>query len=162
MKKIMDVYGYYANAEDMFEKEDSFYGSVLVDQDNTFEGVVQEYCGEEYSLVFGKVSKDKIDFVKVQRNDARVAHRLEAERENDKYYGYYSAKSIYIEIPIGECKVSTLPADKTREETEFERNLLQARIQVMSSDLGPLGQELYQDFINRKNQNVKEQPEIKK
>jgi len=31
MKKIMDVYGYYANAEDMFEKEDSFYGSVLVD-----------------------------------------------------------------------------------------------------------------------------------
>ena len=146
MEKIIDLFGYNANEYDMYDAENSWYGTVLVGEDNWFEGVVREYCDEDYSLVFGHMTEETLDVIKVAPEDQHVAKRYEGLKDGKKFYGMYMAKALWTEIPIGECKMSLLPAETTREETDMERAYVHKKINIMADRLGEMGTLLYQDF----------------
>lgn len=150
MEKIIDVFGYSAEFDDVYRTDDSWFGRVLVGEDNQFEGVVEDFYQTDYYFVFGEMKDKSIRLIKLSRNDRDVPYLFEATKENRKFYGDYSAKNLYVEIPLGECQVSLLPADATREESDYEKDGIRLKMEDLKQQLGEIGQSIYQDFSNSK------------
>ena len=150
MKKIVDLYGHYTNFDEMYEPENSWYGQVLVGADHQFEGFVRDYVTADCFYVCGTMSKENLDVYQCTSKEGGVPHRYVAARDKDRYYGTYYGTNGYAEIPVGECKMSIMPAEMTREETDYERELIQERIKYLKSELGESSISLLASFEQSK------------
>ena len=136
MEKIVDIFGHFTNFDEMYEPENSWYGPVLVGKDHHFEGVVRDYNEKDYYYVFGTMSKEKLDVYKCAKEDHQVPHRYEATRVEGKYFGTYYGTNGFVEIPVGECNLSLMPAEQTREESSMEVEHIKKRIEMIKKELG--------------------------
>ncbi len=160
MEKIVDIFGYSALYGDMYSPDDSWFGRILLGEDNKFEGVVEDFYQTSFFLVFGHMTEDSIDLIKCSRMDTNMPYLFSVTKEEFKYYGDYYAKNLFAKVPLGECKLSILPAEVTREESDYEKNGLKNGIELLKKDLGKKGKELLvefekqREFTNKSNKTI--------
>ena len=145
MERIIDIYGSSADYDDIYRPDNSWFGTVLVDDNNYLKGVVEDYYEQIYHLVFGKISESDISLIKCSNEDATTPQSFTANRDDRKYYGDYFAKTRNAEVALGECQISYIPAEVTREETEEEKAYIRERISIVTQRLGNNGKELLED-----------------
>ena len=143
MEKILDIYGYSADYDSMYEAMNSWFGRIIVTSNLSFEGIVNDFDQQNTYFVFGTIEKDQISLMKCAKGDDHVPYLFRASNEDGKYYGDYMTKSPYFECPLGECKISLLPDESISEDTNLENALLKLKIKKIKEQLGELGEELY-------------------
>ena len=133
MEEILDIYVYYTNFDEMYDLDNSFYGRVLK-KENQIEGLIKEYGGHQCFFVYGSLDNENISMIQCPKNE-RLCHRYDAKKDGSKFYGTFSATDGVLDIPVGECQVAMIPAEKTRETTTFEINGLKRRIELFQESL---------------------------
>lgn len=146
MKKIMDIYGHSTTFSKKNPEKNNWYGRILVNEDHSFEGIVEGPTKEEYSLLLGQVTNLSIAFSRCIGNQIEEAYRYDGLKEGRKYIGTFETQDIYDEIPIGTCEITLLPAEITREESNFEKAAIENRISYMKRTLGDLGTTITEQF----------------
>lgn len=156
MKNIYDIQGFYCSYGAMFNQSDSWLGKIILNPDKTFEGVVKENTGNSLEFVFGKIAdNNKLDLIKTTKGDSRLPYHFLTENTETSYRGNYFVKAEDNEFPLGEAKINLMAADKTREITSTEETRLDAEILLAKIALGPISQEIYEEYQLSKNK-VKE------
>ena len=146
MEKIVDIFGHNKEFCEEYRKDNSWFGRILLGEDGCFEGVVEDYHQTDYYLVFGYATRESLIVTKCSKKDKDVPYKYEGFRENRKFEGSFAAKNPYVEIPLGECSISLLPAEATREESDSETQELKIRIAKLKHNLGEIGNYLHEDF----------------
>lgn len=157
MERIIDIYGYKAYFDQPYQLEDTWFGRVILQENQTFEGIVEDYYQTEKTMVFGKIGESSIELTQCAKGDDEVPYFYDTKEEDGKFYGDYFAKNPYVVIPLGECKLSVFPSEKTRESSEEELKDLKKDIIRFKHTLGEVGETLYQRFeISRVDEAVTE------
>lgn len=157
MKKLVDIYGHYARFNEMYDIDDSWFGRVLIDDNNLFEGIVSDYDQTSSYLVFGYMLDNSLRVIRCPRNNSELIREYDTLKEEEKYEGICSVINPTTSIPVGECMISLLPAEKTREITDYEIERLNNRIKDIKAEISPDSQEIYKSF----KQETKEKQKIK-
>lgn len=150
MDSLIDVRGYYTNYDDSYEIENSWYGKVLLNSDNTFEGVVTDYSETSDYFVFGTITSEQITLIKCMKNDEEVPKQYLVYKDKSCFEGEVSAKDLYVEVPMGECRILINPADSIRDIGEYELLFLRNKIAHVKESFGDRTKELYDAFLKRK------------
>ena len=145
-ERIVDIFGHYTEFDEMYQADNSWFGSVIMGEDNEFEGIVEDYNQTDSYLVFGKVTDTGLSLTKCSKKDKDIPYVYDGDYEDGRFYGMVQAKNLYVEIPMGECKMSLLPADVTREPREEEKRDLKVKIARYKHDLGEIGNSLHESF----------------
>ena len=154
MDKIQDVYGYFANYDDYFHKEDQWYGRLLVKEDNIVEGVAEDFFGDEHYFLHGTINKDSISIMRFTVNgESRHANKYSGSRINSRFYGTCFATDSFVEIPLGDCKIAIRSADNIREITDEEVKKIEDSINMMKDKLTSEQKEVYQAVVNGEHEN---------
>ena len=146
MERIIDIYGYKTYFDQPYELEDTWFGRVVLKENQTFEGIVEDYYQTSKSMVFGTIGESSIELTQCTKGDDEVPYFYDAKEEDGRFYGDYFAKNPYVVIPLGECKLSVFPSEKTREYSETELKELKKEIIRFKHNLGEVGETLYQRF----------------
>lgn len=146
MEKIVDIFGNYTDFDEMYQTENSWFGRVVMGDDSEFEGIVEDYNQTDSYFVFGQVTEEGLSVTKCAKQDKDVPYVYEGEYEDGRFYGMVQARNLYVKIPMGECKMSLMPADVTREESDQEMKELKIKIARMKHDLGEIGNSLHESF----------------
>ena len=154
MERIVDIFGYSALYGDMYSSDTSWFGRVLLGEDNKFEGVVEDYDRTTHFLVFGEMTDKDINLIKCSKKDFNMPYLFSVSKDKVGFYGDYFVKDLYNKIPLGECKLSVLPSEVTREETDFEKREIRRGIDILKNDLGERGKDLLNDFDKNRKPNT--------
>lgn len=147
MERILDIHGYKTNlGEENYSKEDSWFGRILVGDDQQFEGIVQDWFQENYFFVFGQLTQDSLNLTKCSLEDKETPCVFDAYKEEGKIEGSVFSKGAEEEKPLGTCRMTIIPAGATRDETDYERTILHNKIALIKLELGEMGNALEQDF----------------
>lgn len=145
MERIIDIYGHFANFDEMYDIDNSWFGRLLTKDYINFEGIVTDYYEREVYFVFGKLEDESINIIRCSETD--LPKKYNARRiEKGKFEGECSAASIGAEVPLGDCKITIIPAEMTREDSKEERVRLKNRIKNVKDDITEEGRELYSEF----------------
>ena len=146
MKRILDVYGHYAQYDDFYYLDDSFIGRVILKDDKTFEGIGESYYKDEYFLLFGNVMDNMINVYTVGGNDS-FPRLYKGEKDGSKYYGSVYVTDGCLDLGIGECKLSVIDADKNREVTDAEFESIEYGIKCKKKSLSDKQRDLYENVV---------------
>lgn len=146
MKRIIDIYGYFARFDEMYDIDDSWFGRILVNDNNLFEGIVSDYDQTSISYVFGYMYDNSLRVIKCPGHPSELVREYDTLKEENKYEGICSVINSKTSIPIGECKLKLFPAEKTREPSEFEEESLKARIASAKESISEEGMEIFKTF----------------
>ncbi len=158
MERIIDIFGQSAYFNEDYQVEDSWTGRIVLSDNLTFEGIVEDYSKTEYFLIFGKIGKEGLEITKCTREDKEVPYFFNATEDDKKYYGDYYADNSYVKIPLGECRVIMIPAEATRGDNHNELRSLKKQIIEYKHSLGEIGDTLYKRFELAR---VDEKPKVK-
>lgn len=150
MKKILDLSCIYTLTPEEDAEENKITGRILLDENNNFEGVVENGLNKTNYLVFGYLDDKKIDFVMGNDELDEVPKRFLTINKNDTYNGSVSAKDIFTEVPLGSCIIKKRDAEKTREVTDYEESVIEKNIEILKTNLGERTKELYDNFKENK------------
>ena len=151
MKKIRDVVCSYAPYDQMLTGKNSFTGRIVLNEDNSFEGLIRDYRQEELYFVFGHMDPEHMEFVQTAKFDRQLPKLYRAKKEGFKYYGDILAKSSMAEAALGECGVYMADPDIYREvNTEGEILGLEDTIKMFKKDLGKESQYLLTKMTKEK------------
>lgn len=149
MERLEDIFGYFAFYDDYYHKEDQWFGRVIVDEENNFEGIATDFNENEKYYVFGSYLNDKISLYRFTLDDTtRFAHKYTCGKAGKKYYGTTFVTDSFIEIPIGDCKITLMNADKTREVSEVEIDKVKEHIEEYKNSLNNKQIALYESLHN--------------
>lgn len=146
MEKIIDIYIHFKSNDEMFDKRNRLFGRIIVDEDRLVEGIVTTDEDDNRSLIFGTIDGDLLNLNQCSRNDEAIPNEIIAELNNGVFKGIISEISYDIESPTEECKVVLIPADKTREESEYEFERLKAKIEDIKEEIPKDSRSLYHAF----------------
>ncbi len=147
MERIIDVYGKTAPGnEGEFEEATKWCGRILLGKDHTFEGVAADTDKRTFFYLCGSMEKDTISLFKAAEKDQHIPYHFNATKDGFKFSGLYAATNIYSEEIIGECRLSLIPAEQTREESDHEREMIKERIEIVKHRLGDNGQAIAHFF----------------
>ena len=146
MERIIDIYGHSAEYDEMYQLENSWFGRVIIGEDQKFEGIVEDFYQTAKYFVFGQVTEQELFVTKCTKQDTDLPCYFSGKQDDGKFYGDYSVKNQYVEIPLGECKMSLLSADKTRDESDTEMRELKVAIAEYKHHLGEIGNTLHKEF----------------
>ena len=141
MEEIIDIYVYDPCFDGMYDLDNSFYGRVLK-TDSSIEGIVKEYNGSKCYIVYGTLEEDHISFMHSSSEEI-LSHRYVAEKIGNTFDGTCFATDGTIDIPIGECQIKTIPAEKSRETTSFEIEGIRSRVKKYQETLSPDNKKQY-------------------
>lgn len=148
MKKLYDITGSFSTIADESSYENTWLGRIIIDDDNCFEGVIENICYNKKFLTFGKVDKDKLLLFTGDNELDSVPKQYSATKNKNSYYGIYSAKDAYTEVPMGECSVILSSADMTREVTDYELTKVKIMTEEEKSKINETTKTLYESFIS--------------
>ena len=149
MERLEDIFGYFAFYDDYYHTEDQWFGRVIVNEDRTFEGIATDYYENENYYIFGSHINDKLVLYRFQLDDTtRFAHKYTCGKAGKKFYGTTFVTDSFIEIPIGDCKVAFMDAEKTREVTEAEIEKVKDYIESYKDSLNDNQKALYNSLHN--------------
>ena len=147
MERIIDIFGHYANYDDYYHVDDSWIGRALLHDDNTFDGIAESYDGEEEYLLVGNIGKGFINaYVTGGINKfPRLYKGIEEVKE--KYYGSCYATDGFLDLAIGEVKLTVMNADKTREVTDNEIANINKGIELLKTKLTDDQRKFYEEIV---------------
>ena len=154
MKRIMDIYGHFANYDQAYDLENCWYGRVIVKEDNTFLGYGESYYGDENLVLFGDLSKDAINTY-VFDETVSFAKLYKCEKEDSKYYGTCFFADGFLELELGECKLTVMDADKTRETTNEEIQMIEKETELLMTNLNETQRKIYNNLVDMNYKNNK-------
>lgn len=155
MKKIFDIYGHFARFDEMYDLDDSWFGRILVGKNNLFEGIATEYNGNKKFFLYGYMFDNSLRVYLCPTEESMLQKEFDLLKESDKYEGICSVINSTTSIPIGECRVSLLPADKTREESLDEESSLKNLIKSFRKDISTEARDMYKAHKLENRQKVK-------
>ena len=154
MKRICDLYGNFSDSFGEYHYDNRLFGRVNLNDDNTFEGTIQNIATEEKYFTFGKCSKEKIEFIIGNLTDTEeIPKKFSLDKDGTSYYGTMFATDIGIEIPLGESNFYILPAELIREVTYEEQRYVERETKNAKDSLEGRISKLYEEFIKKNNQN---------
>ena len=145
-EKILDVYLQYAEFGEEYSENNTIFGRVLVGKDDYFEGIIGDYNQKHLSLLFGRFNENEVEMTTCTEKDTEVPYTFRAFAAGKSYKGDFNAQNLYEEIRLGESRIVIMPADKTREEYEEEKNGIRLLTTHLRHHLGEIGTELHEDF----------------
>ena len=152
MEKIIDIYGQNKKYGEDYIRDNSWYGRILMGEDQQFEGVVEDYFGENYFLIFGQLTEDSMELTRCALEDKELPSIYEGLKIKNKIKGAFRNTDSYVKYaPLGVCQISLIPADATREETDAERENIRKKVAQMKSRLGQMGTNLEKSFNRGRN-----------
>ena len=152
MEKIIDIHGYNAEFDRKLLRDNSWFGRILLGEDENFEGIVEDYYSEEFYFVFGQCAKESMTLTKCSLEDREIPNVFDGLKEKGKVQGVYFKKDLENQIELGNCKINLLPAEATREETEEEKKVLKEKIARVKKRLGVVGTTLHREFETTKSE----------
>ena len=155
MKKLVDLYGYFAQRECPYYIEDSWIGRVLVKEDGTLEGIATDYDRVRKFFLFGTINEKNIRIIRTTINDREIPKMYKAKKENSFYEGTCFVKTEFLQLPTGECKVKAYSADKTREVTAEEIQNVEKTIESFKTMLSSEDKRLYDLEHSKSNEKEK-------
>lgn len=157
MEKIIDIYAHFRNDDEMYNRSNGWFGRIIVDENKLVEGIVSSYDEDNRSFVFGTLDEDFLNLTQCSRNEGTLPNEIIAELDKSIFKGIISEVSYDEESPSKECRVILIPADKTREESEFELVRLKAKIEDIKREIPASSRGLYHlsRIQNKENQKVK-------
>ena len=137
MKTVKDIYFHFAGYGDIYRPEDSFFGRILLNDDSSFEGIVEDYYQTNHYYVFGKITEQKkIELIRSSKRDLSIPVLYRGDIENGRYYGSTFCKTRFTEEPIGECKVAIKDPEVYREILPGETAAIEKSIGVFLKTMG--------------------------
>ena len=154
MERIVDIYGNCANFDEMYQPEDSWYGQILVDKNQIFEGVIEDYNQRNMFYVCGKITPEELSVYRLAREGVQLPHHFvgEKDKKDGRFYGIDAVTNLFMDIPVGEVKMSLRPADKTRSETDMERDYIRQRMELVQATLDDESLGILYQFRNDRKQ----------
>lgn len=143
MKKIIDIYGHFARFNEMYDIDDSWFGRILVDKNNLFEGIVIDYNGDNKYFVYGYMFDNSLRVYLCPEDSNMLQKEYDLLKEDEKYEGLCSVVNSTTSIPLGESRISLLPADKTREESKEEEQSLKYAIRNVRKNISREAKDMY-------------------
>ena len=94
MKKLVDLYGYFAQRECPYYIEDSWNGRVLVKEDGTLEGIATDYDRVRKFFLFGTINEKNLRIIRTTINDREIPKMYKAkfiitDKKVNKSLGYW-------------------------------------------------------------------------
>ena len=161
MERLYDITGSFSTIADESGYENAWLGRIIIDDDNFFEGVLENVCYNQLYFTFGKVDKDKILLFTGDNELDCVPKQYSAKKNNNSYYGIYSAKDVYAEVPMGECSIKLTSADMTRDVTDYEVNIVKRKTAEEKNKINETTRKLYENFISSYKNNEKVNKSVK-
>ena len=154
MKKIIDIYGSYIEANGEVKPESEWYGRAYQLENNIIIGTADHLKDYGHFLIFGKQEGNEIHLTRCMMNgNPSIATEFHVSREDDKkntYLGDSTLRCHTINSDMGKCKLYVLPAEKTREIRSEEHYILTEEICDCLAQLSNFQGELYENFIQTK------------
>ena len=147
---LIDIYGRSTQEDAAYDLENCWFGRVLETKNGKFEGITQDYYGENTYFIFGTITPVSIIVTRCPIIGNEMSKKFDGLKEKDKYYGTVSVIYEEEEEALGECIITLLPAELTREITDFEVERLKERIQDAKKQLSPNNKQVYNSFLKRK------------
>ena len=158
MNKLVDIYGFNV-INDEIDYESMWAGKILVKKDGSFEGISSYESILNPHFITGNITKKSIDFISLSRKDDEVCKKYNCTKKGSVYDGIYSATDGVTTVPIGECTLRVIAADKIREVTEKEINNFIRIMSEVKENLGSTGRQIYESIsvpeVNKVNQIIK-------
>ncbi len=109
MKSIREVILKEAFYDEMYDPEDSFIGKIIIDEDEKFEGIVQNYNHTSRHFVFGLIKDDKMRLYRCTKSDKELPKVYRGNKESlYRFEGEVSATTAFAECPLGECRMTVM------------------------------------------------------
>lgn len=151
MKKLVDIGGIYTNSFGEYEEENYLFGRILVDDNNNFEGTLENNFSNNTYFVFGSLDKTGLEFIIGNNETEAVPKKVTTHIEDDNSFdGNFYATDGFNEIALGECRMIARPADQTREVTNYELSIVDNQIKIQKEELGETTSRLYNDFLSHR------------
>jgi len=116
MKLIKDIMFFHKMHDDEpYSEDDSYYGRIILKEDQSFEGMATDYNQTSLYYLVGKLKNNKMEMLQCSMWDNEIPKSYEAKKEGSRFYGVRIAKSAYAEVPVGECKVVVTDPDLYRD-----------------------------------------------
>ena len=151
MKQIRDILCYQTGYGEMYSTEDASIGRIVIQEDHSFEGFIEDYGFSTRYFVFGKINPEEgMELVKCRMYDKEIPKLYRGKQEGNRFYGDYLAKSSFAEVELGECKVTVLNPDSYREVGEIEIETLEQETKRFHDSLGQESSQIYAQMMNSK------------
>ena len=145
MKKIRDM----KISNTVSDNTTSYLGSVLVDSDHSFEGVVYDEDKKNRFFVFGSLfEQDGIEVVRCSKYDMELPRVYRAVRKNNLYDGYSVIKTADLEADSGKSRIYVVNPEKYREIGMTEQSNLEVTIRQLKKGLGEDSTKVYQEMFS--------------
>lgn len=149
MEKLYDIIGSFSTMiDETTDNENPWLGRVIIDDKNFFEGVIENACYSQLYFTFGKIDNGKILLFTGDNELDSVPKQYSAIKNKSSYYGIYSAKDAYTEVPMGECFINLTSADMTREVTDYELTIVKRKTEEEKKKINETTRTLYDNFVS--------------
>ncbi len=152
-KTYVDISINQSEDGESFYREDSSYGRILISEDNSFEGIIQDFCCPIQYLIFGKMEDrgetNTIKIIKCRRYDQEEPKYMEAS-QNGKFFMGQANESIGYQLDrdnVFFTKVSFYNPDSYRSIEDGEIERLEEEINDYHQQMGEQGKSFYKDFL---------------
>ena len=147
MEKITDIFIDCAEFLCDYSDNERVTGRIIIGEDNFFEGVARNKKHNHNYFIFGNITdEDEINLVRCSEDDEEIPRIMVVKRNGHGYEGNYQAKNEYTIIPLGDSRITLLPAEITREETDWEKKQVKMGIIKMKHRLGAIGNQAHESF----------------
>ena len=142
---VKDIICYKTNYGDIYRLDDVLTGQILEKENKTFEGIITDYDQNSTYFVFGKINDKGIELIKTTTAEKEFPRMYKVEKDGLNYYGDLFAKTVFVELPIGECKIVISDSEVYREVTKKEIKHLEKLISFYKENMNKESQKLYKN-----------------
>jgi len=130
----------------------NYFGNLLLDENNNFEGVLVNENNEYSFFVFGNYTDHAMNLIIGNDTSKFIPQKLIAFKIGDNFTGTVYHKTPFSETPIGKCSAEVIFTDEIRETLETEITVLENEIQLQKEFISKIMSQLYDEHnINIKN-----------
>lgn len=148
MKEIRDLICLKTNYDEMYNENDAYIGTIIIDEANTFEGILIDSSSKKENFVFGIVQDGElIEVYKASTEEDELPRAFKGTMIDGKYRGDYLASSAYYEYAVGECQISVIDPYWYRESGYGEELKVERLVLDHKRKMNKESQELYRTII---------------